>query len=335
MMPGNFANGDWIDYTAISIRTDSPTTLNPLTDYFSGGTVSVNPTRTRYSWAAAANASTSLRESMGISNVPDPAAYQAALDEMRRYLHDVACVSGPLVTTELESGPFYGYIVEWTMVAGTPWVFGKLKDLNLAPSAPVTVQDIPFNLIPYPSAELSDGAVIVVAKNLSTNPSVETNNTGWVVAADGAAILAANVAGARSTDIAAVGVASQRALWTAPGAGASAGWVGSQQEVTLPATVVAGHRYSINMWAAANIQAGAPVLGALEVRAYWQNGASTTLREDLIGTVTGGSGVATQAAIAPPVGATKVVMRVLQRVTSWPAGTIVRVYADALNVSVP
>jgi hypothetical protein len=215
-------------------------------------------------------------------------------------------------------------------------MFGLPRILEIPATGQTLIQDAPFNLFPTPSAELSSGTV-EVARNYATNPSVEVNNTGWGVVADGTRILGANVAGSRSNELASVGAWSQKALWTAPSANAgplSDAWFGNQQGVTLPAAAVAGDRYSINMWAASSIQAGAPVLGVLKVIAYWQIGGST-VRQDDIGTIAGGSGAVSLKSIEPPVGATSVVVRSLQYVTSWNAGTIIRHYTDALAVTVP
>ena len=310
--------------------------------YFDGSTPPRNSDH-RYAWTGTPDASTSIAEHRTIVPVPptyvpdypDPeASWQEAVDDLIRYLHGVAAISGPLIMDTMESGDFWAYEVEVTFQAERPWVYGRTKPLVLPPVTPVVVQDIPFNLVKYPSAELADAAAVVVATNYSTNPSVETNNTGWAVAGDGTVILNAQVVGSRSTELAANGTASERAVWTAAGASAVPGWFVAQQEVTLPHAVLAGERYSINMWSASNIQAGAPVLGEHNIVALWR-AAGATVRTDTIATITGGSGVATQRGIAPPVGATSVIVRAAQNVTSWPAGSIVRLYADALAVTVP
>lgn len=262
--------------------------------------------------------------------------YEREVDGQTRRLHGVKAISGPLIQRKLHAGNAWGYIVEFTLAAESPTPYSLPRSITPTSIGQGAVVDVPFNLVPYPSAELAAGEV-VTAINLSQNPSVETNNTGWTVVADGAAILTANVVGSRSNELAAVGSWSQKALWTAPGAGGAVGaWFGTQQEVALIAGP-ANTRYSINVWGSFVVQAGVPVLGAFEVHALWRAG-GVTLRDDFLGTIPGGStaaGTVTERGMIAPVGATSVIVRVLKRVPSWSAGTIIRVYADALAVTVP
>lgn len=283
-------------------------------------------------------------------------AYLAAQDIETRILHGVKCTTGlikeqefnradinPIFATPEEEGGQYRYpsgawggIYEFTLTAEQPRMFSLPRIRSTIVTGQTLIQDEPFNLFPQPSAELASGTV-TVATNYALNPSVEVNLNDWATIVGGTAILIANVAGSRSNELAAAGLWSRKNLWTAPGANAGPvtdAYFGSQQEVVLPGAVVAGERYSISMWTAASIQAGAPVLGALDVVALWRAGGST-LREDLIGTITGGSGVASTRSIIPPLGATSVIVRSRQFVTSWNAGTIIRQYTDALAVTNP
>ncbi|QDH93089.1 minor tail protein [Microbacterium phage Margaery] len=284
----------------------------------------------RYSWVGAVDGSASIEETRTPTSRPQTdAEYQASIDQDVRYLHDVAAISGPLITNTLNSGEFWAYEVEMVIGAERPWVYGKTRDVDLPPTLPVIIQDIPYNLVPYPSAELAAGDV-AAARNLSTNPSVETNATDWAVVA-GAPIALANVAGARSTALAAVGAASYRALFTAPSAGAN-GWFGAQQVVPITS---AAQRHSINMWAAGIPLAGASVLGTLQIIAEWRNAANAILRTDTLGTVPVTGGVISAPSILPPAGTTNVVVRARLNVTSWPNAATIQVFADALAVTVP
>lgn len=256
--------------------------------------------------------------------------YAATVQGYVRYMHDVAALSGPIITNTLQAGDFMAYEVEIVFGAERAWVYGATRDIDLPPTTPLIIQDIPYNLVPAPSAELASGDV-VTARNLSTNPSVEMNATDWAISADGTAILGANVAGARSTAIAAVGSASYRALFTAPSAGTN-GWFGAQQTVAITDAL---ERHSINLWAALIPLAGTSALGTLGVYAYWQNAASTTLRTDNLGSIPVSGGVATVKSILPPVGATKVVVRARGNLTSWANAATVQLFADALAVTVP
>lgn len=304
-----------------------------LGPYFDGN--SADDDLTRYSWNGAINNSISTWEARTIFDTPEgDDTYFPWVDTYRRFLHSVRCISGPFTVLERESsaGKHLGRLVEFTLLAEVPYVFGLPKEIDVPPIVPTVVQDIAYNLAPYPSAELSSGP-LVVATNYSLNPSVETNATGWTIAADGTQILAANVAGARVTgELAAVGTASFRSVFTAPSAGA-AGFFGAQQVVDLP--VLASARYSVNMWASGLVITGTPVVGTIQVIAYWQNASNVTLRTDVIGSQPLSGGPLSAKSIAPPAGATKVVMRSLVNLTSWAAGDVVRLYSDALAVTNP
>lgn len=176
------------------------------------------------------------------------------------------------------------------------------------------------------------GSDVVVATNYSTNPSVETNATGWERGMTGSN-LAVDAGGRVTGELAAVGVASYRVVATASGSGSSGAFY-AQQEVALGGG--AGARYSFNMWSAAVIMAGSPVLGDLELRAYWRSSAGgTVLREDLLGTAPPAGGPISAQSVQPPVGATHVLVRAICRLASYASGNIVRLYTDALTVSVP
>ncbi|WQY99828.1 hypothetical protein [Microbacterium phage MO526] len=248
-----------------------------------------------------------------------------------RYLHDVSAISGPLVLNTLESGDFLAYEVEMVFGAERPWVFGAQKDVELPPTVPVVIQDIPYNLVPAPSAELAAGDV-VAARNLAPNPSVETNATDWYTNADGAPIVAANLSGARSTALAAVGAASYRSLFTAPSASATPGTFYVQQTVPIADPL---ERHSFNLWAALIPLAGVSAPDRIDATAYWQNAANTTLRADPLGVIDVAGGAVSVSGILPPPGATKVIVRATGRLASWSSGATVQLFADAVAVTVP
>ena len=260
------------------------------------------------------------------------AEYAATVRLGLRYLHDVAAISGPSITGTLNAGDFWAYEVEIIFAAERPWVYGAAKDIDLPPTTPVIIQDVPYNLIPYPSAELAAGSV-TIARNDSTNPSVETNATGWAVAVT-APITAGMCVGARSTDIAAVGAASYRVVFTATGAGVD-GEFGAEQVVTLPTGIGADLRHSINLWATVVVGSGSPVLGDIEYIAVWRNAANAVLRTDTLGTRPIAGGSVSVKSIDPPATATNVVVRAVVNVASWANGNVIRLYADALAVTTP
>lgn len=253
--------------------------------------------------------------------------------KLRRVLHTVTCISGPLVQEQKVSSDkrHYAYIVEFTLLAAVPFVYGATRDIDVPPITPTIVQDVAYNLLTHPSAELASGLALVQT-NLSTNPSVETDATGWAATSDGTAITNAMLTSGRVTgELAAVGVASYRVVFTATGAGTN-GWFGAQQQVTIPTT--AGLRFSINMWAAEVLMTGSPVRGDLDIFAYWRNG-TTNLRTDDLGSVPINGGALSTPNIAPPATADNVVVRAIARMTSWSSGNVVRLYADALAVTNP
>lgn len=260
--------------------------------------------------------------------------YWGAMDEMTRILHGVKCTSGLIKEQEFERGGAFGAVFEFTLTAEEPRMLGIPYILQSQNSGGMVVQDAPFNLHPTPSAELDEGTV-EAARNYSLNPGVEVNATGWAKTQDGAVILAAQVVGARVTgELQAEGTSSFRTVFTAAGASAVAGWFGTEQEVALPA--LDEKRFSINIWSAQTVNGGAPVRGAMEVVAYWRSSAGgTVLRTDMLGTIPLGGGALSAKAIKPPIGATHVLVRVIANVTSWNAGSIIRLYSDALAVTNP
>jgi hypothetical protein len=318
--------GATVDVTAIGVE------LTPgAPAWFDGSTADGD--RENYLWLGSPYASLSVYQTRALTQEPEPDdAYDARVDAYSRRLHGVTCISGPLIEQKMHRGATWGYLVEFTLAAASPWVLSETRAVSLAPGLPVVVQDIPYNLVRYPSAELSSGTV-TVQTNYAPNPSVETDATGWAVAADGV-VPAGQVAGGRITgELAAVGVASYRSVFTATGASAAAGWFGADHIVPIVPTT--GQRVSLNMWASSSIASGAPVLGSIEIHALWQNGSNVLLRDDLVGTMAVGGGAVSLKSVLPPVGTARVVMRAFVRVTSWSAGNVVRLYADAVAVTVP
>lgn len=262
---------------------------------------------------------------------PDPNTTVVVETPESRHMHNVTVISGPLVEQKIESNneTHFGYIIEWTMVAGTPWVFSETKEVSVNLQPPVVVQDVPYNLIPYPSAELSNGTV-TLATNYSTNPSVETDATLWV--AEVTTITPAPT-GARSTEIAAQGTASYKVSVTTTNTGVS-GTIRASQVVTLPAEVT-GQRFSINMWGFMAVVSGTAALGQLRLVAEWRNASNTVLRTDDIGTAPATGGAISGLSLTRPAGATNVRVYMIGDVTSWSTGAVLNLFADALAVTIP
>lgn len=259
-------------------------------------------------------------------------AYDARVDGYRRFLHNVSVTSGPLERELMNKGEFWGQIFEWTYVAGRPWIYSATRTVDLPITPTIVIQDTPYNLVPYPSAELA-GANVDAAYNFSVNPSVETNATGWTTAV-GAPVTAGMIASGRVTgELAAVGTSSFRAVATLSGSGTD-GFFGIQQVVDLSARP-AGSRVSINFWAAELLMSGTPTRQPIEFYAYWTaTSGGAVLRTDLLGSVPVDGGAVSAKSITPPAGANFVTVRAQARL-SWTAAAVVRLYADALAVTVP
>lgn len=260
--------------------------------------------------------------------------YAALVSEYRRFLHSVRCVSGPFVVAERRSqdGIHVGRLVEFTLLAGVPWVYGVPKEIDVPPLVPSVMQDVAYNLIPYPSAELTPGTAVIVATNYASNPSLETNFAGWTAGAD-APLPAAQVTSGRVVgELAAVGTASFRVVFAPTSAGAGGNFYADAAVTGFP--TAAGYRFSVNIWAAQVVMAGAPVRGTMEVVAIWRTG-TTIDRVDVLGTIPLDGGYISAKSITPPAGSDNVFVRVRANMTSWSNGDVIRLYADALAVTNP
>lgn len=281
----------------------------------------------------------------------DPVEYAVIADAQRRYLHDIAVTSGPITISETvsNSGSFRRRVVEWTITSERAWTYGKMRDLTLAPALPSIVQDTPYNLIPYPSAEIGSGTALV-ATNFSTNPGVEVDATGWVTAFTTVSGLspASYISSGRSTDIGAGGsAASYRARLLgnfAFGVGSGNAALYVYQENAIPGDV--GLRISLNMWAAGLILSGtapATKINQIGFQYEFYNG-TTGLGKTDFGVTSDPAAfngiVGSLKGLAVPSGATKVRVYGFVRV-DWVSSTVsatnsdIRLYGDALTVSVP
>ncbi|UDL15410.1 minor tail protein [Microbacterium phage Pepe25] len=275
--------------------------------------------------------------------------YVLLIDTYRRFVHDVA-ITGPITVEDYNfAGRLVGRKVEFTISSERAWVYGKIKQLTLAPSLPTVMEDTPFNRVPYPSAELAAGSV-TIATNLSTNPSLETNDTGWsgTHAVISGASPAAFLTSGRSTDVAAVGTSSYRRRLlgdggTTPVAGAVSD-ISARQDVSIPAG--SNRRISLNLWTACLILAGAgagTAIQSLSVGYQFLNGAANVGSSVLFGTADPAdfSGNAYSiSGVAVPATATAVRIFAIARLTWTSSATAgqnsdIRLYADALQVSVP
>ena len=259
--------------------------------------------------------------------------YEALVDPLWRRMHGVVTISGPLVEQEFkrQNSEWRARIVEFTIAATTPYVYGVQVALPLGgPQAPSVVADSPVNLIPYPSAEIGHGNTIVVATNWATNPSVETDATGWTAGSNGPN----GATGARSTALAADGVASYLVTLNATNSGSS-GSIFAYHEVDI-SSVPADSRLSFSIWAAGFVTSGSAIIESMVAEAVWRD-ASSDLSVATIGSTTNDfGGVAFSAkSLDIPSGAVAVRVRVTLNLTSWTSGDIVQLFTDACAVTTP
>ena len=277
-----------------------------------------------YGSGPAANASTRPQ---------NDAEYLPIISSQKRYMHGVKVISGPIEvdTRKSSDGRHWGRLVEFTLYAENPGIYSAPRILDTPPTLPSIVQDSPRNLVPYPSAELASGTV-TVAENFSTNPSVETNATGWVAAGSAVSGSAPTIAGSRSTDLSASGVASF--LVTATGAGVAVHDVIAYQDVAI--TPTAGTRHSVTIWGAM-LFAGSGGSGvSLSARVEWRASGGTILKTDSLGSITSAFAGRVFSAKSLEVPATAATARVIVAgLANLTAATVVRVFADALTVSNP
>ena len=300
-----------------------------------------------FEWLGTPDASQSLGKTGSVISIPDEEGYVAAVNRLVRVMHTVTCVSGPIVEQKLHRGDTWGYIVEFVLVAAVPWMFGVTTPVALLPSTPIVVQDVPFNLVPYPSAEIASGTV-VAATNLATNPSVELNANGWGV------WWAGNIPEPLksfewTSELASVGSSSVRARLLG-NSGANPGNTVVSDTTILSegislAGLPAGTRVSASVWAALLLSAGAApgsTLRSVGASIHWLDGANQIISSVLLGWTNTpadfGGKVFSGKSHPPAAGAVAMRVAITYEYT-WTSASgnnsDIRMYADALTVSVP
>lgn len=317
----------------------------------------------RYVWTDGVDSSPSAYQVRTTSIVPyDDDEYRALqVDPLRYFLHDVSCISGPLIERRFPSkdGRHWGMIVEYTLLAETPQIFTMPRSIDLGVTDPFIIQDVPYNLATHPSAELSDSTLssiptlVEVGRNYVPNPSVETNATGWTVTPPASTPNGTFTSG-RSNDLAAAGAWSMRARIV--GSGAASPVYGNTVTFWIDtpwvrlADLPVRSRPSFTCWVEDALIAGLPessYVADIMVRAEWSgvNGvggaavfATTELEQE------DSTWVARSVDIPDVPGWTADTVRISVRVEvvyasasggSAAANTDMRVYVDAVGVTVP
>lgn len=323
--------------------------------YFDGYFTDADPSMGRYAWTGTPNDSTSTYETrVPIERMQTDAEYAAVVDPLRRFAHDVKVISGPfeVSTRESSDGIHVGREVEYTLYAEQGWIYGKPSPVNIPPILPVVVDDIPVNLVPYPSAELGINEV-TVAVNHATNPSLELDAVGWSgarYAGDGTATV--SVAGSRVVgERAFSGSASYRlrmagSSTATPGQGSLSSLVEAQ--VSL-AGLAAGSKISLHIWGALVFVSGPTSLSGSTpprlsgvYRFYNAAGAPLAAPATIANAEVSefGGRAFSLADVTIPTGAASVrvgidTMVPVQNSTTPELNSDVRVYADAVAVTVP
>lgn len=340
--PVLLSSGWWDDVLITNSEYDGP--------YFDGDSPETVDSRTE--WEGTPGGSQTLRESRRLEQIPwTDEQYQERVESYRRLLHDVTRISGPIVQSERVSndGMHVGRVVEFTLAAHNPHVYGIPREVELAPSLPTVVQDVLYNLAPRPNAEVP-GAAMVAATNFALNPSLEVNANGWVgsVATFSGASPASYFTSDRVTDeLSASGPASFRSrLLGNPSAAASGvANLAIAAEVDISARP-AGSRVSVTMWGAVLVLAGqaSSTVQAVTLTAEWLTSAGAVITaESIDGTDVlsqFGGRAYSRKSMLPPANTARIRLT-LRAQTSWASSATpannsdIRLYGDALAVTVP
>lgn len=334
---------DWIEMSQPMIATS---TTAP--DFFDGEYPDTETVQ--YSWAGTANASVSLLEVRSAIQVPvTDTTYDTILDPYRRRMHGLTAISGPLVIQHFHNDNYHAYEIEFTLAAATPYIYGEPKALTLAPTTPSVVQDSPFNLVPYPSAEIADATGIVVATNYAQNPSVEVSAGNWgsIPATISGTAPTAFFTSGRVTELAAVGTASmQGRILGNNGTTAVAGAVATIDNnyiIGIPAGT--NRRVSLSMWSSTLIFSGSSpgtVINSVQAGYEFFNGAASVGGNVVFATASpldlNGRAYSIKS-VAVPAAANQVRVRVVANVTWTSAAGVtnsdIRHYTDAVAITVP
>lgn len=266
--------------------------------------------------------------------------------EFTRFAHEVTCVSGPLIEQKITRDNYTAYIAEFTLVAANPRIYRPAFWSYTDNSGYGLVEDNAINLVPFPSATLA-GVDVEIARNLSPNPSVEVNDSGWsatVTTVSGTSAAAYFTSG-RVTDYAGVGTCSYRGRILGNGTTNVANSVTDVRIFnTVSLSIGAGRLLNVAVWGAATIITGSQSqVISLTADLLWRNG-TTVVRTDSLGTAPASAftgHVFRREGITPPTAAyDNVQVRVTGRVR-WASNTVpannsdVRVFGDAVLLSAP
>lgn len=319
--------------------------------YFDGSTQ--GDATNQFLWVGESNASASTWQTRTYSTRPETDdEYLPRVDAVTRVLHGVSAISGPLEVNTVQSsdGRHWGREVEFTLYSEQPGIYGKPRDLGTLVSIGEVVDDVVRNLVPYPSAELSQNKV-VVAYNYVTNPSLEVADTNW----SGAISTSSDTPGSPAIGTFSRGVV-RGARSYAGDASYLARWLGDKKTVgsgqrvmsveyeqrSMPG-LAAGDHVTVTVWGALVVQSGT-ALGPSETLSasfQWIDMNGNVVDGASLGTASGeerGGKVFSLSGLIIPSGATGIRFRLSSNsmnVYSSPDAAVnrdIRVYADAAGV---
>jgi hypothetical protein len=259
--------------------------------------------------------------------------YAGVTAPYRRYLHGVACTSAPIIAEEYETtSGAYVYVVEYILTAESPFVWGEMLEAEEGGSSVLTAfDDVPFNLLRRPSGEQADGVPAIVATQYALNGSAEYGATGWNVLST----MPATVTNGVSTDVAAVGPNSYRARFVAAANFVIVGSLGCYYDIAL-GSLPGGARPSVSVWGLVSVNVGPITVSDFRAYIEWRDGGGIVLSTTQLGDFPALNGANLSASnLTIPVGAVTARVVVRAEMSDWATGTDVRVYADAIGLTVP
>nr|DAQ47271.1 MAG TPA: ENDO-1,4-BETA-XYLANASE Y DEGRADATION, HYDROLASE, GLYCOSIDASE.2A [Caudoviricetes sp.] len=338
--------GDVYDVTGVLFEE-----ADAVGTYFDGSTPG-DPTN-RFLWTGEPNASTSIWQTRSTTTRPETdEEYFPRVDAVTRVLHGVSAISGPLEVETVQSsdGRHWGREVEFTLYSEQPGIYSKPRSLGTLVSIGEIVDDVVRNLVPYPSAELSQNKVIV-AYNHVTNPSLEVADVNWSGGSfSGSDTPGSPAIGAISRGVvrgarAYAGEASYLTRWLGDGKTVGSGRreLGVEYEQRSMPGLAAGDRVTVTVWGALVVQSGTPITAAetLSASFQWVDANGKVIDGASLGTATGeerGGKVFSLSGLVVPAGTTGIRIHLSTNsmdVYSSPNAAVnrdIRVYADAAGV---
>lgn len=137
-----------------------------------------------YRWTGTPNASTSEMIQQTWESFINRERYDELLRPIERFMHDVGVTSGPIVRDYLGSRQNVDGVkaadVEFTITSERGYIYTRPTPVQLLTSADA-YEDVQRNLFLNPTTDYA-GPVALIRTNHCTNPSLESNDNGWIIA---------------------------------------------------------------------------------------------------------------------------------------------------------